>query len=102
PEALTVATVDLQAAMTARLRDTRLRPPVARALPEVRRMGNLTRREDVGNDPAGGDVAPLLEPEAEVYAALVLGTRDYVQKNGFKHVVLGLSGGIDSTLTALI
>ena len=39
---------------------------------------------------------------AEVYAALVLGTRDYVEKNGFKHVVLGLSGGIDSTLVALI
>ena len=52
--------------------------------------------------PAGGDVAPLLEPEAEVYAALVLGTRDYVAKNGFQHVVIGLSGGIDSTLTLLI
>ena len=45
-------------------------------------------------------MTPLLEPEAEVYAALVLGTRDYVEKNGFQHVVLGLSGGIDSTLVA--
>ena len=70
-EALTVATVDLQAAMTARLRDTRLRPPVRRALPEVRQLGSLARREDVGDDMPGGDVAPLLEPEAEVYAALV-------------------------------
>ena len=47
-------------------------------------------------------MAPLLDPEAEVYAALVLGTRDYVEKNGFGHVVIGLSGGIDSTLTLLV
>jgi len=39
---------------------------------------------------------------AEVYSALVLGTRDYVIKNGFKEVVIGLSGGIDSALTAAI
>jgi len=38
----------------------------------------------------------------EVYLALVVGTRDYVQKNGFKKVVIGLSGGIDSALTACI
>ncbi len=101
-ESLTVATVDLQAAMTARLRDTRLRKPVRAALPEVRRIGPLARREDVRQDAAGGDVAPLLEPEAEVYAALALGTGDYVSKNGFRHVVIGLSGGIDSTLTLLI
>lgn len=40
--------------------------------------------------------------EAEAYAALVLGTRDYVRKCGFKKVVVGLSGGIDSALTAAI
>lgn len=40
--------------------------------------------------------------EAEVYQALVLGTRDYVRKNGFQKVVLGLSGGIDSALVAAI
>lgn len=38
----------------------------------------------------------------EIYAALVLGTRDYVKKNGFKQVVIGLSGGIDSTLAAAV
>ncbi|MBU1863665.1 MAG: NAD+ synthase [Candidatus Omnitrophica bacterium] len=38
----------------------------------------------------------------EIYKALVLGTRDYVQKNGFQKVVVGLSGGIDSALTAVI
>jgi NAD+ synthase (glutamine-hydrolysing) len=101
-EALTIGVVDLQAAMTARLRDTRLRKPVRQALPEVRRLGPLARREDTCGEPAGGDVTPLLEPEAEVYAALVLGTRDYVEKNGFERVVIGLSGGIDSTLTLLI
>jgi len=42
------------------------------------------------------------EPLDEIFAALVLGTRDYVRKNGFKQVALGLSGGIDSALTAVI
>src|SRR2546421_1075958 len=40
--------------------------------------------------------------ESEVWRALVLGTRDYARKCGFTHVVLGLSGGIDSALTATI
>jgi NAD+ synthase (glutamine-hydrolysing) len=44
---------------------------------------------------------PLGELE-EVYRALVLGVRDYVRKNGFKRVVIGLSGGIDSALTSVI
>ena len=101
-EALTLCTVDLQAAATARLRDTRLRPPVRRALPDVRQLGRLERTPRDGSPTLGGDVAELLEPEAEVYAALCLGLRDYCAKNGFEHVVLGLSGGIDSTLVALI
>ncbi len=45
---------------------------------------------------------PLAPVEAEIYAALELGLRDYVEKNGFRHVVLGLSGGIDSALVACI
>jgi NAD+ synthase (glutamine-hydrolysing) len=59
-------------------------------------------------DADGGDgvalhpVAPVLDPEAEVYEALVLGTRDYVAKNGFADAVIGLSGGIDSSLVATI
>jgi len=40
--------------------------------------------------------------EGSVYAALVLGTRDYVRKCGFEQVIIGLSGGIDSALTAAI
>jgi NAD+ synthase (glutamine-hydrolysing) len=43
-----------------------------------------------------------LEPQAEIYQALVLGTRDYVRKNGFSQVAIGLSGGIDSALVATI
>ncbi len=46
--------------------------------------------------------APRLEPLAEVYQALVLATGDYVRKNGFKQVAIGLSGGIDSSLVAAI
>lgn len=46
--------------------------------------------------------AAALPPEAEVYEALVLGVRDYVEKSGFRGTVLGLSGGIDSALTLAI
>jgi len=101
-EALVVATVDPQAALTARLRETRLRPPAHAALPEVRHAGRLERPQRPPVERVGGDVAPLLSREAEVYAALCLGVRDYVAKNGFGHVVIGLSGGIDSALVALI
>ncbi len=48
------------------------------------------------------DINEHYDAIAEVYNALVLGTRDYVRKNGFKEVLIGLSGGIDSSLTAAI
>ena len=47
-------------------------------------------------------IAPLLEPLAEIYEALKLGTSDYIAKNGFSDVCVGLSGGIDSSLVATI
>jgi NAD+ synthase (glutamine-hydrolysing) len=47
-------------------------------------------------------IAPRIDDCSEVYRALVTGTRDYVRKNGFRSVALGLSGGIDSALTATI
>ena len=47
-------------------------------------------------------IAAQLDPDEEVYTALVTGTRDYLVKNGFTDVVIGLSGGIDSTLVAAI
>jgi NAD+ synthase (glutamine-hydrolysing) len=101
-EALVVASIDVQGARTARLRDTRLRVPARRALTEVRHFGRIERPSHPDVEHIGGEVAPLLGLEAEVYAALVLGLRDYTEKNGFSAVVLGLSGGIDSTLVALL
>jgi NAD+ synthase (glutamine-hydrolysing) len=56
--------------------------------------------EDAPTAPSA--IWPRLDDLAEVYAALVLGVRDYVGKNGFGSVLLGLSGGIDSALTATI
>src|SRR6202030_3199500 len=49
-----------------------------------------------------GPVAPQLDGDAADYAACVLGLRDYVRKNGFPGVLLGISGGIDSALCAAI
>jgi NAD+ synthase (glutamine-hydrolysing) len=104
-EALLVADVDPVTVGSARLRDTRRRAPAAAAAGSVDRLGSFTAGRpagapaDVAGDPS---IAALLEPVEEVYGALVLGTRDYARKNGFEQVVLGLSGGIDSTLVALI
>jgi NAD+ synthase (glutamine-hydrolysing) len=47
-------------------------------------------------------IEPALDPSEEVYAALVLGLRDYMDKNGFRKAVVGLSGGVDSALVATI
>lgn len=52
--------------------------------------------------PQTGEQQPFFDEEEQVYRALVVGTRDYVRKNGFNSVVLGLSGGIDSALTLAI
>ena len=49
-----------------------------------------------------GAAAPALSDHAEVYGTLVLGTRDYLAKNGFSEAVIGLSGGIDSSLVAAV
>ena len=55
-----------------------------------------------GAAPVPGEVATELPLEAEIYQALVLGTRDYVDKNGFPGAILGLSGGVDSALTLAV
>jgi NAD+ synthase (glutamine-hydrolysing) len=102
-EHLLLADVDAHAARAARLRDTR--PRLARRVEHrpVAHFGSFTTRAGEAAKPAPhGEVADLLDADAEVYAALVLGTRDYVRKNGFEHVVFGLSGGVDSTLVATI
>lgn len=121
-EDLVVADLDLDAVFSARLHDPRLRKgralelgetsprielPLAAASPE-------TAAEGVAGNGGVATVTlarPALEQRpavenpdliAEVYRALVVGTRDYVEKNGFERVVLGLSGGIDSALCACI
>lgn len=55
-----------------------------------------------GISPVSGAIAPPLSTEACVYQALKLGVRDYIFKNGFSGVLLGLSGGIDSALTLAV
>ncbi|MBI2710784.1 MAG: NAD+ synthase [Actinobacteria bacterium] len=87
-----------------RLLDPRGRPydeqlPVVDIEPLTEVTGSVEHA--AGEHPAAR-VEPALDPDAEVYGALVLGTRDYVEKNGFSDVVIGLSGGIDSTLVAAV
>jgi NAD+ synthase (glutamine-hydrolysing) len=112
-EDLVVADVDLDEVFNTRLHDTRLRKERSlddgEPLPRI----HLDQFGPIGSP--GAAVATLEKPalakrparveqstEAEVYAALTLGVHDYVVKNGFDTVVLGLSGGIDSALTACI
>jgi NAD+ synthase (glutamine-hydrolysing) len=100
-EEVLVAEIDPHGPEAARLRDARLRPAARRAQPKVDTLARLELSAAKGPAPEPR-VAPLLGREAEVYAALVLGLRDYVEKNGFAHAVLGLSGGIDSALVACV
>ncbi len=81
---LVVVDLDLPAALSDRV------PVVKVAVPEA------------AGAPSPGTRAERLSDEAEVYAAVTLGLRDYVRKNGFRSVVLGLSGGIDSALVAVV
>ncbi len=57
---------------------------------------------DVSPTDVRGDVAPVPEFEAQTWAALVTGVRDYIGKNGFPGVIIGLSGGIDSALVLAV
>jgi NAD+ synthase (glutamine-hydrolysing) len=100
-EDLVVADLDLEAVFRARLHDSRRRKEKLSADAPVRRVAlpDLPARS---TPPVPATPAAFLEPVAEIYAALVLGTRDYVRKNGFRRVVIGMSGGVDSALTAAI
>ncbi|MBJ7518582.1 MAG: NAD+ synthase [Solirubrobacteraceae bacterium] len=101
-DGLHVVTVDVEAARAARLRDTRPRQAARSARADVAHLGRFTTQGDTATPAAPCPLPEPLGAEAEVYEALVLGTRDYVEKNGFQRIVIGLSGGIDSTLVALI
>jgi NAD+ synthase (glutamine-hydrolysing) len=101
-EELLLATVDPDGPRGSRLRDPRHRPAARQRVPVVPVIADLPAPAAGRSGPVGGPVAELLEPIAEVYAALVLGLSDYFHKNGFEHVVMGVSGGIDSALVATI
>ncbi|MGH8700934.1 MAG: NAD(+) synthase, partial [Burkholderiales bacterium] len=73
---------------------------VTHQLPSFEEALGLVTLTDGG--PRPGEIAAPLSTEAEVYRALQLGVRDYVDKNGFPGVLLGLSGGIDSALTLAV
>ena len=96
-EDVLVVDVEVPPAFRRRLLDPRGRRRKTGPLPEIHvSEAHLAERAN----PPG--VAPALDPVREVYEALVLGTRDYVVKNGFADVVIGISGGIDSSLVAAI
>ena len=57
---------------------------------------------DQDGEPELGLIAPSQSMESQAYAALVLGVRDYVHKNGFPGVIIGLSGGVDSALVLAV
>jgi NAD+ synthase (glutamine-hydrolysing) len=100
-EEMVTADLDLDAVFRARLQDSRRRKEtldVARA--PVISVPPLPTR--VQAPPAPAPLAEPLPRVDEVFQALVVGTRDYVRKNGFKRVVIGLSGGIDSSLVAAV
>jgi NAD+ synthase (glutamine-hydrolysing) len=80
----------------------RLLDPRGRRTEEQMRVVMVSEQPVAHDEGAPIRVAPVLSADAELYDALVLGTRDYVRKNGFNDVVIALSGGIDSTIVACV
>jgi NAD+ synthase (glutamine-hydrolysing) len=100
-EDLVVADLDLDAVFRARLHDPRRRKEKL-VVRETATRVSLPPLPTPDAPPLPPREVPALAPVEEVFGALVLGTRDYVLKNGFKRVVVGLSGGIDSSLVAAV
>ena len=101
-EDLLVADLDLAAVFRQQLHDPRRRKERARQTAEAVERAVLAPAGSRPDKAALPRITPLLEPAAEIYQALMLGTGDYVRKNGFRQAVIGLSGGVDSALTAAI
>jgi NAD+ synthase (glutamine-hydrolysing) len=106
-EDLLVADLDVGTVFGARLHDTRLRKDATMPVHLAMDVSEVTiTREAATPRPAGLHRRPVAEPldgPAEVYAALVCGTGDYVRKSGaFEKVLVAISGGIDSSLTAAV
>jgi NAD+ synthase (glutamine-hydrolysing) len=100
-EALLVVDVDSTTAVARRLRDARRRA-LARARRELPNPPVIEIPTRERRDHVRPTVAPLLDELEQMRLALELGLRDYVEKNGFREVVLGLSGGVDSALVAAL
>jgi NAD+ synthase (glutamine-hydrolysing) len=99
-EQLLLCDVEPEQVFRARLHDPRRRLSGGRRSRVTRldlATGETHARERLPHAPA-----IMHDDDAETYRALVVGTRDYARKNGFEHVVLGLSGGIDSSLVAVV
>jgi NAD+ synthase (glutamine-hydrolysing) len=105
-EDLMIVDLDVEPVYRKRLLDPRGRPTDVLLPIEMTRGEEVeateTRRNSSEQPLLAASIAPPLDPDEEVYRALVVGTRDYLVKNGFTDVVIGLSGGIDSTLVAAI
>jgi len=102
-EDLVVADLDLSAVFRQQLHDPRRRKERAQQATEAVQRVSLTPLAHHRERPVvTTHIIPALDPVPEIYQALVLGSHDYVRKNGFREVVIGLSGGIDSALTAAI
>jgi NAD+ synthase (glutamine-hydrolysing) len=101
-EALLVVDVEPQEAVGRRLRDVRRRSLESEreAAPDVPVVHVGSPNES--REPVAGPVVPMLEELEQMRLALELGLRDYVDKNGFRDVVIGTSGGVDSAVTAAI
>ncbi len=100
-ETLLVVEVDPTAAIGRRLSETRRRALAREATfpqPEVVEL----QAKAPSNSLLQGETAPLIDDLEQMRLALELGLRDYVDKNGFREIVVGLSGGIDSALTAAL
>ncbi|HCL81643.1 MAG TPA: NAD+ synthase [Nitrospiraceae bacterium] len=105
-EDMIVIDLDLDAVFIKRLRDPRRRQQVISLGKGIVERIRIERKPaDIEGRQSSQCYCPTTIPccaEEEVYNALVLGTRDYILKNGFKKVCIGLSGGIDSSLVAAI
>jgi len=96
-EELLVAEIEIEPVYRKRLID-----PRGRVTETLLPIVHISDEPIEHGDRVEAPLTPLLEPAAEIYAALVLGTRDYVRKNRFTDVVIGLSGGIDSSIVACV
>jgi NAD+ synthase (glutamine-hydrolysing) len=103
-EALLVVDVEPTVAIARRLRDVRRRA-LARDRgepPDVPVIHVGSPRASTNGKPAAPTIAPLLDELEQMRRGLELALRDYVDKNGFREIVVGVSGGIDSALTAAL